>query len=142
MYVNCLFIQIDLNDRDALGNTCLHLAAQAGSLRCCQFLFHRYFPAKSQQGINVKPTRLDQREIHDQDRNDKISNEVDGDKMQLLIHDTAEHDVSQHLISEFCSTLNTFQMTPLHSACKVSHFFIQLRRFVQTFFHIFFEHNC
>lgn len=67
--------EIDLKHRDAVDNGLIHLAAQAGSIKCLAFLFDDYY-TKQHQDLELV---------------DKIS-----------------HD------------LNSFRMTPLHSACKVS----------------------
>ena len=63
--------QIDLYDKDQLGNGYINLTAQSGAINCLKYLFYKYYSDKT------------------------------------------------NLYSEFKTTLNSFKMTPLHSACKV-----------------------
>jgi len=38
---NCILI--DIKDKDKLGNSCIHLMAQSGSINCLKFLFYKYY---------------------------------------------------------------------------------------------------
>lgn len=81
------FKAVNIQDKDNLENSCIHIMAQSGSIQSLRYLFGKYF------GIGMETLNL---EDVDQICKAKIN-----------------------LIDKFSNTLNTFLMTPLHSACKV-----------------------
>ena len=89
--------KVDILDSDSLGNTCIHLTAQAGSLNCLQYLFERFY-----SNVATK---------------------------------------NEFLVERVAKTLNRFEMTPLHSACKVRlHISLRISVWIQAYIS-FFQNN-